>query len=222
MPPRLSPTVRQQRVGLELRKMREHAGMTPGAMAAALGIEPPKVSQMESGKSGISVPRLHSWASASKCSNEALIGALAVMVQDRGKRWFDEYRGRLPAGFLDIAEMEHYANKDEGQGITSWGTTYVPGLAQTIRYSEAVFARIRPPLPRHDLESRTAFRVRRQVAVLDGMPYTMLIHEAALRMQFGGPIVLREQLGSILDDSERPNVTVQAIPFDVDTFPGAA
>ncbi|WP_329563338.1 helix-turn-helix domain-containing protein [Kitasatospora sp. NBC_01266] len=219
MPPRLSPTVRQQRLGIELRRMREYAGMTPQAMAAALGTDAPKISQMESGKAGISPERLRSWAIASKCTDDGLIGALVAMTQDRGKRWFDEYRGRLPAGFLDIAEMEYHS--DAERGLISWATTYIPGLTQTGSYAGAVFARIRPPLPRHEVDARTAFRVQRQRVVLDGKPYVAYIHEAALRMQFGGPAVLRGQLKSLLEDSERPNVTVRAIPFDVDTFPGA-
>lgn len=219
MPPRLSPTVRQQRMGVELRKMREHAGMTPQAMAAALGTDPPKISQMESGRAGISPERLRSWASASKCNNTPLIEALVVMAQDRGRRWWDEYRGMMPAGFLNIAEMEHHA--DGTRGITSWATTYIPGLLQTGSYAGAVFARIRPPLPRHDIDSRTAFRVQRQRFIVEGKPYRAFVHEAALRMQFGGPSVLRDQLASLLVDTERSNVTVRAIPFDVDTFPGA-
>ncbi|MCX5211906.1 helix-turn-helix transcriptional regulator [Kitasatospora sp. NBC_00240] len=206
-------------MGIELRKMREFAGMTPQVMAAALGTDPPKISQMESGKAGISPDRLRSWASASKCTNQPLIDALAAMTQDRGKRWFDEYRGRLPAGFLNIAEMEYYA--DDERGLVAWATTYIPGLGQTGPYAGAVFARIRPPLPRHEVDARTAFRVQRQRVVLDGKPYTAYIHEAALRMQFGGPTVLREQLSSLLEDSERANVTIRAVPFDVDTFPGA-
>lgn len=217
MPPRISPTVRQLRLGIELRKMRELAGMTPLDMAAAIGIDVSKVSQMEKGKSGISAERLRSWASAAKCTSTALVDALANQAQERGKRWFDEYRGRLPNGFVDIAEMEHYAS-----GLVNWATTYVPGLLQTSAYASAVFSRIKPPLPRHELDTRTAFRIMRQQFAFDGRPYVAYLHEAALRMQFGGPAVLRAQLLSLLDESQRAGVHIRAIPFSVDTFPGLA
>ncbi|MEV7211997.1 helix-turn-helix transcriptional regulator [Kitasatospora cineracea] len=217
MPPRMSPTVRQQRLGIELRKMRTQADMTPRAMAAELGTDLPKISQMESGKAGISAERLRSWAAASKCDNPELVDALVAMAQDRGRHWWDEYRGRLSTGFLDTAELEWHSG-----GITSWATTYIPGLLQTAPYASAVFARIRPALPRHEIDMRTAFRVLRQgVSVGGEKPCKAFVHEAALRMQFGGAAVLRSQLASLLEDSERPNVTIQAIPFDVDTFPGA-
>ncbi|MFE7192801.1 helix-turn-helix domain-containing protein [Kitasatospora sp. NPDC057541] len=216
MPPRLSPSVRQQRLGSELRKLREHAGMTPKAMAAALGTDVPKISQMENGKSGISADRLRSWAAACRCSNPPLVEALTLMTQDRGKHWWHHFRGRVPAGMLDIAELEHHA-----ESLLVLNTTSIPGLLQTGRYAAAMFARLRPPLPRHDADVRTAFRTERQQVLAAGRPFTAFIHEAALRMQFGGPAVLREQLASLLDDAERPGVTVRAIPFSVDTYPGS-
>ncbi len=197
--------------------MRELAGMSPQAMAAALGTDPPKISQMENGKSGISVERLRSFAAASKCANEELLDALAVMAQDRGKQWWDSYRGHLPTGFLDIAEMEHHADD-----LVAWATTFIPGLVQSSSYASAIFTRTAPRLPRHELDARTAFRVQRQRILADGRkPYTAFIHEAALRMQFGGPAVLRDQLDSLIADSKRPGITIRTVPFDVDTFPGA-
>ncbi|MEU1507182.1 helix-turn-helix transcriptional regulator [Kitasatospora sp. NPDC005748] len=217
MPPRLSPTVRQQRLGIELRKMREHAGMTPKAMAAALGTDVPKISQIENGKSGISADRLNSWAANSKCSNTALIEALTLMTHDRGRHWWHSFRGRVPNGMLDIAELEHHA-----ESLLVLNTVSIPGLLQTDRYSAAMFTRLRPPLPPHDAEVRTAFRAQRQRILADGAsPFTAFIHEAALRMQFGGPAVLRGQLARLLADADRPGITIRAIPFSVDTYPGS-
>ncbi|TQF03623.1 DNA-binding protein [Kitasatospora acidiphila] len=40
-------------------------------------------------------------------------------------------------------------------------------------------------------------------------------------MQFGGPAVLRRQPAGLLDQSERPNGRIRAVPFDVATVPGA-
>jgi transcriptional regulator with XRE-family HTH domain len=214
----MSPTVRQQRLGIELRKIRTQADMTLQAMAAALGTDPPKVSQMESGKAGISADRLRSWAAAGKCENSRLVDALVTMTQDRGRHWWDEYRGKLSAAFLDTAEMEWHSI-----GSVSWATAYIPGLLQTSAYASAIFGRARPPLPRHEIDLRTAFRIQRQSTGVGGERFcTAYVHEAALRMRFGGASVLRAQLSSLLEDSERPNVEIRVIPFDVDTFPGEA
>ncbi|MGV9271684.1 DUF5753 domain-containing protein, partial [Kitasatospora sp. NPDC003701] len=89
-------------------------------------------------------------------------------------------------------------------------------------YASAVFARISPPLPPRDLDVRTTFRVQRQRAIQSsGTSYVSFIHEAALRMQFGGPQVLAEQLSHLVEESERRASSLRVVPFEMDTFPGA-
>ncbi|MFJ9611146.1 helix-turn-helix domain-containing protein [Kitasatospora sp. NPDC101176] len=218
MPPRLSPTVRQQRLGIELRKMRERVGVTPKTLAARLGTDLPKISQMENGKAGISAERLRIWArTCDRTHDDGYLDALLAMTQDRRKYWWDSYRGRLPGGIIDIAEMEHHA-----ESLAILHTTFVPGLLQTEAYASAVFARLRPPLSPHDADTRTGFRIRRQHLFTERpKPYSAFIHESALRMQFGGPEVLRGQLRSVLENSERPGLEIRVIPFSVHTFPGS-
>ncbi|MFJ9769643.1 helix-turn-helix domain-containing protein [Kitasatospora sp. NPDC101157] len=214
---RPNPTLRQRRLGAELRRMREQAGLGGSQLARELGIQPAQITQMESGKSGISAERLRTIASVCMCTNEPLIEALANMASERGKGWWEEYRSTLTIDFLEVAELEGHAER-----ITFCNTVYMPGLLQTRAYASAVFARLVPPLPAQEIETRTAFRLRRQELVRSGTtPLRAFIHEAALRMQFGGPVVLVDQLASLLDDSERPGISVRVVPFAVDTFPGA-
>jgi hypothetical protein len=47
-----------------------------------------------------------------------------------------------------------------------------------------------------------------------------LIHEAALRIRYGGPQVLAEQLDALVGDSEQPSISVRVVPFDIAHFPG--
>ncbi|MEV7779241.1 helix-turn-helix transcriptional regulator [Kitasatospora sp. NPDC088351] len=214
---RPNPTLRQRRLGAELRRMREQAGFGGSHLARMLGVTPAQVTQMENGKTGVSVERLRTIAAACKCVNQPLIDALADIIAIRGKGWWEEHRGVLPTDFLEVAEMEAHAHK-----LYTWATTYMPGLQQTSAYASAVFTRITPPLPRHDIDVRTAFRVQRQHVIHSGRkPYVSFIHEAALRMQFGGPKVLADQLDALIEDSEKQEISVRVVPFDMDTFPGA-
>ncbi|MFB7617030.1 helix-turn-helix domain-containing protein [Kitasatospora sp. NPDC056181] len=218
MPLRRTPTLRQRRLGIELRKMRERAGFGGSQLARTLGLNPTQVTQMESGKIGVSAERLRTVAAACSCANEPLISALADMTAERSKGWWEAYRGALSTDFLDVAEMEGHA-----QGLATCTSTYIPGLLQTSAYASAVFSRVYPPLPAHDLDIRTTFRMRRQQVVRsDGIPYRVFIHEAALRMQFGGPRVLADQLGSLIEDSQTPGLSVRVVSFDTDTFPGSS
>ncbi|WP_195911050.1 helix-turn-helix domain-containing protein [Streptomyces kaniharaensis] len=214
---RANPTLRQRRLGSELRRLREQAGLGGSQLANRLGISPGQMTQMETAKIGVSPERLRMVASACNCVNQPLIDALADMASDRRKGWWEEYRGSLTTDFLEVAELEGHATR-----LAICTTTYMPGLLQTDAYASAVFARVFPPLPVEDVEVRTSFRIRRQEIVRSGKTSMQaFIHEAALRMQFGGPKVLADQLGALLEDSERPGISVRVVPFAVDTFPGA-
>ncbi|MFJ2576045.1 helix-turn-helix domain-containing protein [Kitasatospora aureofaciens] len=212
---RSNPTLRQRRLGAELRRMREQAGLGGSQLARKLGISPGQMTQMETAKIGVSPERLRTVASACNCANQPLIDALAGIASERGKGWWEEYRGTLTIDFLEVAELESHAAR-----LTICTTTYMPGLLQTSEYASAVFARIFPPLSLQDIEARTAFRIKRQ-EVVRSVPLRVFVHEAALRMQFGGPKVLADQLDALLDASERPGISVRVVPFAVDTFPGS-
>ncbi|MFB7127626.1 XRE family transcriptional regulator [Kitasatospora xanthocidica] len=213
---RSNPTLRQLRLGAELRRMREQAGLGGSQLARALGINPAHVTQMESGKTGISVERLRTIAALCMCVNEPLIDALADIITDRDKGgWWEEYRGRLSQEFLEMAEMESRA-----YALSTYTMAFIPGLLQTTDYASAVFARGFPPLPQHEVDLRAAFRMHRQNVVRSGeIPYSAFIHEAALRMQFSGPKVQAEQLGGLIEDSERSTISLRVVLFDVDTLP---
>ncbi|MEV0263117.1 helix-turn-helix transcriptional regulator [Streptomyces sp. NPDC050617] len=219
MPPRRQPTARQERLGVELRKLREAAGMTAREAAGLLGTNPIQMSQMESGRAGISEERLRRLAAHYACADAELIDALVAMATERGRGWWEEYRGILPPTFLDLAELEHHATF-----LCDLNIVHIPGVLQTESYARAVFAYNMPELPASELEPRVEHRMRRRVIVSRDTPteFEAVIHEAALRIRVGDRDVSRDQLKYVLDESERPNVTVRIIPFDVDRFSGAS
>ncbi|AJF68195.1 helix-turn-helix domain-containing protein [Streptomyces vietnamensis] len=218
MPPRSSPTARQQRLGSELRRLREQSGMSAQQAAALLGVDRTRIPNIESGRFGISAERVRTLAFNYGCPDTGLVDLLAGMAHERDRGWWEEHRGLLPPALLDIAELEFHASE-----LTTSVTTHIPGLLQTEEHARAVFDTAVPPLPGPDLEARLALRLRRQ-EILDRdrpVPYEAVIHEAALRMQFGGPKVARAQLEHILNHTERDTVSVRVIPFAAGGFPGA-
>ncbi|MFF8837181.1 helix-turn-helix domain-containing protein [Streptomyces sp. NPDC015130] len=218
MPPRSSPTARQQRLGSELRRLREQSGMSAQQAAALLGVDRTRIPNIESGRFGISAERVRTLAFNYGCPDTALVDLLAGIAQERDRGWWEEHRGLLPPALTDIAELEFHASE-----LQSAVTTHIPGLLQTEEHARAVFDTAVPPLPGPDLEARLALRLRRQEVLERDRPvlYEAVIHEAALRMQFGGPKVARAQLEHILARSERDTVTVRVIPFAAGGFPGA-
>ncbi|MGW3077591.1 MULTISPECIES: helix-turn-helix domain-containing protein [unclassified Kitasatospora] len=213
---RTNPTLRQRRLGTELRRMREQVGLGGSQLGRAVGMNPAQVTQMEAGKIGISVERLHTIATTCMCSNQPLIDALADIITERGKPgWWEEYRETLATDFLDIAELEGHARR-----LSVYGTTFVPGLLQTGAYTAALFAQAYPPPRRHEVDLKTAFRMQRQRIIRSGAtPYSAFIHEAALRMQFSDPKVNIEQIDALIADSEQPSISVRVVPFAAGAVP---
>lgn len=219
MPPRSTPTARQQRVGIELRKMRDAAKKTAAEAAGTLGLDRTKVTQIEKALYPITADRVRTLACEYQEGESAYIEALAAMATDRTKGWWEEYRGVLPTGFLDISEMEFHA-KDY---LRTLQIAHPPGLLQTRDSARAVFERVRPALPSRDLDARLSHRMRRSQILeqVDAVAYDAIVHEAALRMRFGGRRAAREQLEHIRAMAERPNITIRVVTFEAPGFSGA-
>ncbi|AVH56165.1 MULTISPECIES: helix-turn-helix domain-containing protein [Streptomyces] len=218
MAPRHTPTVRQRRFGTELRRLREAVGMSAPSAAERLGVDRTMISNIESGRFGISEERLRLLASIYECDNSELIDALAAMTGGRSKGWWNEYQGKIPTDFLDVAELEHYA-----AGLRTLQTAHIPGVFQTEDHARALFDLFVPALPRLEVELRVAHRLARHTVVASdpGVPYVGLIHEAALRLRTGGRQVAKAQLERLLEESERPNVSLLVVPFSAEGFPMA-
>ncbi|MEH0512637.1 MULTISPECIES: helix-turn-helix domain-containing protein [unclassified Streptomyces] len=218
MAARTSPTERQRRVGVEVRKMRTSAGISAEYAAGLLGVDRAKISNIETGIRAISPERVRTLACNCDCRDEKYVDALAEMARPGQRGWWDRYRGSLPQGMLDIAELEGHAVR-----MRAAYSMHVPGLLQTSDHALAVFRVVVPQLPDHEVALRLAHRVERQ-RVLDGdrpPVFVAIVHEAALRMRFGGREVARAQLEHLLKKSEQDNVTLLVIPFDAGGFPGA-
>ena len=215
MPPRSNPTARQARLGAELRKLREAAGMAAREAGAELGGNQAQISHIEAGRWGVSADRVRRLATLYSASDEKLIEALCAMAEERVKGWWEEYRGVLATGFLDIAELE-----DHAAYLRSAHVVNVPGILQTEDYIRAIHRSYRPALPAEDVDARVEFRLRRRSIFERDTPppFQAIVHEAALRMRFGGRKVTKGQLECLLEASERPTVTLRVLPFTCEEF----
>ncbi|MCX4559162.1 helix-turn-helix domain-containing protein [Streptomyces umbrinus] len=207
-------TARQERLGAELRKLRERAGLTGREAARALGIAETQLSSTEAGRVGVSAERVRHLSGAYAVDDPALIDALAAMAAERVRGWWAEYRELVPAGYLNLAELEQHASD-----LRTFQSVHIPALLQSEEHIRAIFTSTVPTLPEEEVDVRVRFRLRRQ-EILGGVSYKAVIHEAALRIRAADVKVARSQLVHILEQSERPQVAVRVVPFDVDGFAG--
>ncbi|MDQ1046731.1 helix-turn-helix transcriptional regulator [Streptomyces sp. V4I2] len=215
---RSNPTGRHLRLGAELRKLRERAGLTSTQASRLLGVQQNQISNVEAGRAGVSPERVRTLACHYDCGDKALVEALSEMATERTRGWWEEYREILPAALLDLAEVEHHATR-----LRAAVTVHIPGLFQTTDYAREIFRQDVPEMSPPDIEHRISFRIKRQAVLYrdSPTPHQAIVHEAALRMRFGGPSVTRAQLQHLLDMSERDHVMLRVIPFDAATLPGS-
>jgi transcriptional regulator with XRE-family HTH domain len=218
MATRRNPTARQMRLGAELRKLREAAGLKATEAATLLGVNSTQMSQVEAGVAGVSEERVRRLAANYACAEGELIDALVAMATDRTRGWWEEYRGVLPVAYLDLAELDHHARFRHDVAVN-----HLPGLLQTEAYARALFSYMNPEFPESEVEHRVSHRMKRKVIIEgpDPIPYETLIHEATLRIKVAGRSAFRAQLERVLELSEADHVTVRVVPFTLDDFAGA-
>ncbi|MFF8815271.1 helix-turn-helix domain-containing protein [Streptomyces pactum] len=208
---RANPSYRQRRFGSEVRKLRERAGLSVGDAARLMGMHGPHLSNVEAGRTSLAPERLERLLEAAECTNTPFADALASLGRDSGKGWWSVYRNVLGASHLDLAELESQAVV-----LRNYELLFIPGLLQTFDYATAVHGGGYDESMREVREQAVEFRLRRQQILTSARPPTFhaIIHEAALRVLYGGREVMRDQLLRLIELSRLPHVTIQVVPLE--------
>ncbi|WKX72571.1 helix-turn-helix transcriptional regulator [Streptomyces sp. XD-27] len=210
MSPRSQPSERQRRLGAELRKLRNRAGLSGDQAAVILDADRARISNIEAGRIDVSRNRLYKLLREYGCPDGPLFDGLMEMAQELGKGWWDEFRDAMGRNALDLAELE-----SRSTAIRMHQPLFIPGMFQTEDYAREVI--LATDGQDHDHAERcVGFRMARQ-RVLDGdspTTYHAVIHEAALRIRVGGLTVMRKQLLRLIEVARLPNVTVQIFPYE--------
>ncbi|GAA2316275.1 helix-turn-helix domain-containing protein [Streptomyces violaceusniger] len=208
---RANPTYRQRRFGAEVRKLRERAGLAVGEAARLMEMHSPHLSNVEAGRTSLSAERLGMLAHAVAGTTATFLAALQAMGQESGRGWWSDYRKVLGASHVDLAEQESGA-----QALCNYELLFIPGLLQTREYATAVHGSGFSEAVREVQDRAIEFRLRRQLVLSGERPprFHAIIHEAALRVLYGGRTVMRDQLLRLIQLSRLPNVTIQIVPID--------
>lgn len=211
MPENQSPTVRRRRLGVELRRLREAAGLHIEQVAKELECSNSKVSRIETGKG---LPRLRDvrdmldmYEVTDDAQREVL---LTITREAQQKGWWTDYEDVLRPRFETYIGLEA-----EAASLRSYHTHLVHGLLQTEDYARAVIRAGRPADSPDDLERLVAVRMRRQELLTRDRPLELwaVIDEAVLRRPIGGRAVMRAQLQRLIEAAPLLNVTLQVLPF---------
>lgn len=206
-----SPTVQRRRLGIELRRLREVAGMTIEDAARRLECSLSKISRMETGR----VPMrgrdvrdlLELYGVTDAAEQEALV---ALAHESRKPGWWHSYNDVLPSWFEVRVGLEA-----DAASIRTYQSQLVEGLLQTEEYAHAVIRAAHPNAPADEVERRVALRTARQALLTKDTPPKLwaILDEAVLRRPVGGAQVMRGQLQRLVEATELPNVTLQVLPY---------
>ncbi|WP_328365511.1 helix-turn-helix transcriptional regulator [Streptomyces sp. NBC_00445] len=187
--------------GFELRRHREVAGLTQKQLGDILNYTGSMVGQIETARK-LPTPEFSQRADAALETGGLLYRLVDLVL-----------RSQLPAWFRQTAELEARAAE-----ICSFHTHLVHGLLQTREYARAVLG----VLDGTNLDDRTAVRLARQRIFEKEEPpvFWMIVSEAALYQNIGGPKVMSEQLAHLLAFESNPRINVQVLPFSAGAHSG--
>ncbi|HEV8650269.1 MAG TPA: helix-turn-helix transcriptional regulator [Actinomycetes bacterium] len=215
MTARLSPTVRRRRLGVELRRLREEAGLTIEQVAKKLECSDSKVSRIETGQVGAMPRDVRDMLELYGVGGEQRDALIQIAREARLRGWWHAYG--------DVPVVPPYIGLEVAAAtINVYGALLVPGLLQTRQYAAAVQRAVHPDLPAEQIERRVELRVARQ-SILDGddpPELRTILDEAVLRRPVGGPTIMVEQFRHLVGMAGRPKVTIQVLPFTVGAHTG--
>ncbi len=212
MPVGGKPTVRSRRVGAELRRLRDAAGVTTAQAADLLNCSPAKISRIENGIVSARVGDLRLLLDRYGDQDQEHRAYLERLARESNKRgWWQDYGDTIPPYYADFIGLETDANY-----IKTWEPTIVPGLLQTPEYARAVMLANPAMISPAKLENYISIRRERQARLEQGTDVRLdaVIWEVALVTTVGSDEVQRGQLGRLLELMDRPNISVQVLPLE--------
>jgi len=214
-----SPIVRRRRLGSELRRLRETAGLTGDQVIELLGwASASKLSRLENGKSRPALGDVEALLRVYDVEppEYAELLNIAREAAEHTRAWLRSYSAMTSA-------QREYAELEAGCAeICEYAPVIVPGLLQTAEYAETMIRAARPDITADEVERRVRVRLGRQSLLSQDDPIDLwvVLDEAVLSRPVGGDAVMRAQLERLVEAAALPNVTLQILPFEAGAHAG--
>ncbi len=213
MLPDLPSSAVRRALAAELRRLREHAGMSGDEVAAQLGWSGSKVSRIETHRTGIKSADLDQLLDLYDVDEARRSQLRALAAEHEARGWWSAYASLFTAEFIAYIGLEAAASS-----ISCWSPELIHGLLQTEDYARAaldVASGLPAMIPPGEMQRRIDARLQRQeiLSQADARKFTFVLDEAALRHRFGTSEIMRAQLNQVGQVSRLPNVSVRVLAF---------
>ena len=205
-----SPTVRRKRLGIELRRLREQAGLTCEDVGQRLDCSGTRISRIETGRINVKPGDVRELLDIYGITGTEADSLVQLAREARRKGWWHTYGQVLPPWFEAYIGLEAEAIRQR-----DFQSMVIPGLFQTEDYARAVLRAAPNAGSAEAVDRQVALRMERQAILNQASPPDLwvVLSESVLRVQVGGPDVMRSQLRRLVDLAERANITLQVLPF---------
>jgi transcriptional regulator with XRE-family HTH domain len=202
---RLSPTIRRQRLGRDLRALREARWLRLEDVAERLGVAPSTLSRIENGKAPTRTSYLTLMMDLYAVNDQDQRRLLADMAREGlRKEWWTEFAELVPPGTGHIIGLEAAASQ-----IRTYAVQTVPGLLQTPDYAAAVHRATKPGIGAEQVRALVKIQMRRQELLRrDGFALHAVIDESAMLRTIGSAGVMAAQLDRL---AASPAVTIGVV-----------
>lgn len=203
--------VLRMRLGSQLRRLREAAGITPDRAGFEIRASRSKISRLENGRVKLKSRDVTDLLVLYGVTDEDVRSKfLALVMRSNVPDWWGEYSDILPGWFESYLGLEAAAAT-----IRSFEVQFVNGLFQTADYARAVTGLGRKAAQEDEIERWIKLRLKRQEMLSRPDPPNVwsVMDEAVLRRPAGGAAVMRAQYKHLIEVAELPHVTLQVIPF---------
>lgn len=213
------PVVQRAILTNELVRMRKEAKKVQEEVARALDWSPSKLIRIEGGTVGISTTDLQALLRYYGISSDGEVDRLTGLARgSRDRGWWQSYPIDLSPGFRALLGYEMGASY-----IRQYEISLVPGLLQTEDYARVVIRAYAGDVGEDHISALTEIRMNRQERLHEREPAVNQIYildEAAIRRQVGatlpgGKNIMPKQLEKVIEVAQRPNITIEVIPFTV-------
>ena len=198
--------------GLQLRRVREDAGLTGRAIADRTGWPHSKVSKLERGQQTATPSDVDAWAAATDATPEVTAALHTALGHARME--YIAWRQQLSTG-TRARQVQRREAEAEASLIRAFEPGVMPGLLQTPDYARAVFqGLITTYQVADDVEEGVRARLRRQELLHQpGRQFRFILAEAALYCRMADPMTMRGQLDRLLTVARLPLVDLAVVPL---------
>lgn len=214
-----SPTALKRWIAIEMRRLREAAGLDRPTAAERIGKANTVVAHIETGRNLPAPSDVEVLLNLYGVPERVPFFRDLIRTAKRGKDWWIGFTDAVPEWFELYLGLESAAAR-----ISSYDAQWVPGLFQTRAYAEAIYQSGERWRSDEEITANVELRMGRQ-AVLDRTDdpprVWCLLDEAVLRRLVGGPDVMRAQLEHLLNLADQPTIDLQVLAADSGAHAGA-